>query len=98
MNEELRDLGKSVSAPPEVGHIRTATILFKVPQEAIQDIELTLSVELTIDQVKRQIERRHPLKPRPAKQKIFFAGKLLSSPTDTLLEILVGVSSSSFIS
>jgi len=65
--------------------------LFKVPQEAIENIELTLPITYSIDQVKREIEKKHPLKPRPSKQKFFFAGKLLSTSTDTLRDILSGV-------
>lgn len=52
---------------------------------------MTLSLSLTIDQVKREIEKKHPTRPKPSKQKIFFAGKFLQSQTDTLRDIMAGV-------
>ena len=50
-----------------------------------------------MESVKLEIEKRHQLKPKPAKQKIFYAGRYLNAPDQTLGEVLQGVSSSSFI-
>jgi hypothetical protein len=45
-----------------------------------------------MESVKLEIERKHQLKPKPAKQKIFYAGKYLNQPDQTLGEVLQGVS------
>jgi hypothetical protein len=34
---------------------------------------------LLIEEIKEEIEDKHPLKPKPSKQKLFFAGKLLTN-------------------
>jgi len=52
---------------------------------------LSFPLTATIDDVKNEIQKRHALKPQPTKQKIFFAGRLLASSTDTLEAILAGV-------
>jgi hypothetical protein len=73
-------------------------ILFKIPQEQIADIELSFPLTATIEDVKREISQKHSLKPAPQKQKLFFAGRMLATPTDTLSDILAGVSLSTQIS
>ena len=65
-------------------------ILFKVPQETIQNITLRLKISFTIEQVKKEIEKKHALKPNAAKQKIFYAGKLLGNH-EVLKDLFQGV-------
>ena len=48
-----------------------------------------------MESVKLEIEKRHQLKPKPAKQKIFYAGRYLNAPDQTLGEVLQGVSAAS---
>ena len=48
-----------------------------------------------MESVKLEIEKRHQLKPKPAKQKMFYAGKYLNAPDQTLGEVLQGVSAAS---
>lgn len=42
-------------------------VLFKIPQEQIENISLKLDLEATIEQIKKEIERSHSLKPAPHK-------------------------------
>ena len=42
---------------------QTVEILFKIPQEAIKDIKLRFDLDFTMEQVKKEIERQHNLKP-----------------------------------
>jgi len=65
-------------------------ILFKIPQESIKDISMKVKLHSTIEEVKKFIEKEHQLKPLPNKQKIFFAGKLLSDNKQKLSQILQG--------
>ena len=45
----------------------SVTILFKIPQEHIQNIELTFPLSASMEVVKQEIEKKHQVKPKPAK-------------------------------
>eukprot|EP00347_Sterkiella_histriomuscorum_P020485 403337620 len=62
-------------------------ILFKVPQEHIQNIQLKFEPDTSIEQIKKEIEAQHPMKPKALKQKIFYAGKLRDNK-ELLREVL----------
>lgn len=66
-------------------------ILFKIPQEHIENISLKFDLNATIEQIKKQIQSSHALKPAPHKQKILYAGKLRQNE-EVLKDVLGSVS------
>ena len=52
---------------------------------------MKFTADVTIEFMKKEIEKHHPLKPTPAKQKFLFAGKLLNN-TDILRDVIGSVS------
>ena len=71
--------------------VSSVTIIFKVPQEQIRDVEITFPIAATIEEVKEGLERDHISHPKVHQSRLFRAGKVLSN-ADVLESILINVS------